>query len=96
MTAPLQLVARAGEEIVCPNCGAVVATFPVDAFGSTRWGLDFTEMAAADGSCRCGGVTAKSLRGHQGAIVDAIAAGDPTVMFIRSGSWQGWRALGGE
>ena len=102
MTEPLQLVARAGEEIVCPECGAVLAIFRKDAFGPGAWPMkEGPDFAGYFSLCGCGGVACKAmdhLRGVQpGSTVEvALAKGAVPTVFIRSGSWQGWRALGGE
>jgi hypothetical protein len=94
------LIARAGEEIVCPECGEAVAVFLRDFTGDdvppgpSGYPLDLlsptehfaTGKPMAIYACICGGECTSStplphLRGA-------------ATMFIRSGSWVGWRGLG--
>ncbi len=98
-SAPLQLVARAGEEIVCPECRLPVALILGDCYGadSAHWPFESTPMDRGDGDCMCGGgpcTTADLVAPRH--MRHAPAHGAHLMLFIRSGKWTGWRSLGGE
>jgi hypothetical protein len=95
------LVAQHGEEIACPECGRPLARFVADAPGPDgRWPLVYTEGArrirAAGGRvalrCECGGRPFPGV-GDVGGVWERALAKGPRI-FIRSGSWTGWRELG--
>jgi hypothetical protein len=94
-----QLVVQSGEQIVCPGCGAVLATFEEDLFGMSY----FIDSAAS----AFGGPLGESNCSGCGEAwgVTSVRTGDrprrwgdepgPQI-HLRSGAWTGWRALGGE
>jgi hypothetical protein len=98
------LIARAGEEIVCPECGETLAVYEADhLYGDERRSVP-TEVAVVRWfgkvrrlRCCCGGQPHRS-----GNERDPRRHGKPRSMkecavpqtFIRSGSWVGWRGLG--
>jgi len=100
------LIARAGEEIVCPECGSAVVKFERDFTSSANLReVGFLMPCAAVTpdplgtdkavvQCRCGGMpsSADASPGerHDPDLLDAVAPR----LFIRSGSWVGWRGLG--
>jgi len=98
---PLQLVVRAGEAIVCPGCGAELLVFEEDVYGAEAWrGLALTICAPGGAaSCRhCGAAwSATSARpaGFRGFSIPIAQAVGPRI-HLRSGTWTGWRAIGGE
>ncbi len=102
------LIARAGEEIACPECKETLARFFADAPNTQGlWPLKYTAAARVRASgpgrqktltCVCGGkplppVARKPVSGSLH-VRDLAAAGYGTRLFIRSGSWLGWRGLG--
>jgi len=95
-----QLVARAGEEIVCPECGFVEGVFTGDAYGphGKNWPVVFAVIKPfpRDGGCaECGATWLKALSEFSMTIAECAGA-HCIMMHIRSGAWIGWRALGAE
>jgi|ERR1700724_183967 len=89
------LIARAGEEIVCPECREVLATHRQDflanegaIFGEALTFSSTARHTLLPGGdlelfCDCGGIPFRSNRSRTA-----------VQHFIRSGSWSGWRGLG--
>jgi hypothetical protein len=90
------VVAFAGEEIVCPDCGVVLATFTDDAFGASGcWPLTFLVDTGGVSICPCGGnfLPIPSTDNHTPRHV-AEGLGGELQIHLRSGEWTGWRMLG--
>jgi hypothetical protein len=91
-----QLVVRAGEAIVCPGCGEVLVVFKKDAYGLEAF-AQAAQPARVKGAsdCRwCGewwGKTAQTVGSRPQPGIDP----GPRI-YLRSGTWTGWRAIGGE
>lgn len=98
---PLQLVVRAGEAIICPGCGAELLVFAEDVYGLD----DFRSLArpicdfgGAAVCCCCSvswSTTSVRPAGFRGASLPLAQAAGPRI-HLRSGTWTGWRAIGGE
>lgn len=91
-------IAMPGEEMLCPGCGAVLLRFTGHTFRNAET-TPFTDRRWTDIPERytlycaaCGTGATRAVRGQGPFIEDAKRA----EMLIRSGSWTGWRALGGE
>lgn len=97
------LIARAGEEILCPTCTASLFMFTADA--TVERGRSILDL----GSVSDHGVISREPDGNYlncrgdgdfpdrcaGPSVDrALASAFGPRLFIRSGSWVGWRELG--
>jgi len=97
-----QLVAVAGEEIICPQCGAIEGSFTADAYGAkgSLWPVAWCDDRGfpRDATCRfCESATLEAC-GPDGSSVAELAAGAThfIALHIRSGSWTGWRSIGAE
>jgi len=100
------LLARAGEEILCPECMATLATYHAD------WTADLLFKPGGNNSvvtvhppafmawtspsregkalwCGCGGAPTRPL--GRGPL---MRESEGPCIFLRSGSWVGWRGLG--
>jgi hypothetical protein len=95
------LIARAGEEIACPECSDSLAAFVEDSpLADGRWALRYLDGARRIRSaygrvaiqCRCGGRPFPGI-GDVGGIWERAVQVGPRI-FIRSGPWTGWRELG--
>ena len=96
-----QLVAVAGEEIVCPRCGHIEAAFFGDAFGPggddwpAAWTPPWTKGLRATVCSACGAAWMLGLGGR--AAHEAAGAGTRFIaLHVRSGTWTGWRSIGAE
>jgi hypothetical protein len=92
------LIARKGEEIVCPGCLSTLATYARDFLAGDGVFADAIVFSAAasanrfpDGSVemRCASCPLPA-----GAAFKRNRAATALLCFIRSGSWVGWRGLG--
>jgi hypothetical protein len=93
------LIARAGEAVICPECGEVLASFGADlSAAETTAGKAPPESITYGAShtghpggfrCKCGGDAMATPAGH---YLNSLKMGPR--LFIRSGSWTGWRGLG--
>lgn len=93
-----QLVAVAGEELACPDCGAAVVEFTANAYGYGPWPFEFAPDGYLDANrCfRCGACGGKpTYAPGVGGIVDLREA-SVLLAHIRSGTWTGWRSIGAE
>lgn len=92
------LLAFAGDEVLCTDCREVLAIFPRDSYGlSPGPHLRTVGMGVARrGGLYCrrcrGGAAPRGGPGSPKRIVESRSAR----LLIRSGSWTGWRMLGGE
>ena len=96
-----QLVAVAGEEVVCPECGFIEAVFTGDAFGPAgrQWPADWKIAWTADWrDANCSSCGALWLLGPGGGRTKRAAErGQHLVaLHLRSGAWAGWRSIGAE
>jgi len=91
------VLARAGEEILCPECREALGVVTEDYGELGPWPVSFTPLAEVrargqgrDVKCkRCGVGPCQGTGG-----VDIWSADPAVMMFMRSGSWVGWRGLG--
>lgn len=96
--AVISLVAIAGEEIVCPDCGHLCGIFLANAFGSNNgiWPIAWNGSTPQVSLCPI----------CDGNWLPVLCYGDPDrprlmsegltdlQIHIRSGDWMGWRMLG--
>jgi len=88
------LLARAGEEILCPECREVLATIGSDWLAGegleVRLERGVWENARRTAiCCPCGGQPTRPLGPNRD-----LKSTHNARIFLRSGSWVGWRGLG--
>jgi len=98
-----QLVAVAGEEIICPRCGAVDGVFTAPAYGcdGKSWPITWRSDRGTprDATCEdCGALTLIACDSPDRETVRELAARAAAcvALHVRSGSWTGWRSIGAE
>lgn len=91
-------IALPGDVLLCPKCEEPVLFFRGDCFAEVEL-LPSCEQrpGSVPGRvklyCRCGSPTIKQARFPSSqAVEDCVGAR----ILVRSGSWTGWRAIGGE
>jgi len=96
------LVVRAGEAIVCPSCGEVLLVFAEDVCGmeAFRQAMRAAMSPTTSGlskvaRCRHCGEQWGKAGSHTGRTRRLSQSPAPQI-HLHSGTWTGWRAIGGE
>lgn len=98
MSPPLIAVALPGDMVLCPECREPLLLFTTPTFAGVEVQTGGEQVRGSSGRyrlyCRlCG--SGSVLHARLGATTHIEDAIGPRVL-VRSGSWVGWRALGGE